>query len=452
MKSSNSRLKTITIILAILTIATYSNYAISQGVVTLPTAKKQTTTKQQSSKPDKNTTVQKIKANDTNYGRLAEQAYDSDNYADAIKYGELGAKQNNTRAITVLGDCYLYDRGEFGGAWKDYKKAMEYFQAAAGQNYVYAQYQLARCYQYGWGVTKNYSTARLWYAKVIENLDANKKWIEKAKERYKECNYGTSYNTSGNYGELAYQACKSGNDSEALEYGKLGAVQKDIQAMVYLGDCFMYGYGVSQDYEEAVSYFQTAAEQNYGYAQYQLAQCYQNGWGVTKNHTTALHWYSKAIENPNSTAYCVEEAKENYQKCNNDTSYSYNNYGELAAKAYSLNIHTDVIKYGELGADLYDAKAMTTLGLYYAYSCTPKKYDIAVAYFQKAAEQNYGEAQFELARCYQYGQGVTKDYTIACQWYTEVIENPDAPSVYVVNAKADYQKCNNGIPYSINRN
>ncbi len=312
MKSSNSRLKTITIILAILTIATYSNYAISQGVVTLPTAKKQTTTK-------------KTKTTVSDYGKLAEQSYNRSNYTNAIKYGELGAKQNNAQAITVLGECYW---GGLGVS-KDYEKAASYYRTAAEQNYWYAQHLLGVCYQYGHGVTKNYSTACQWYAKVIENPETTEEYINLAKELYQKCSYAALYKSGNNnisdnddsYGELAVQTYCAELYVGAVRYGTLGAARNDARAMTILGYCYLNGSAIQRSNEYAVSYFMKAAEQDFYMAQYQLGLCYLYEIGVPKNYATARQWLAKAIENPKSADWVIYKAKKHYKACNNGVAY-----------------------------------------------------------------------------------------------------------------------------------
>jgi len=47
-------------------------------------------------------------------------------------------------------------------------------------------------------------------------------------------------------------------------------------------------------------------------------------------------------------------------------------------------------------------------------------------WFRRAAEQNYGWAQFNLGLCYQTGQGVAKGYAEAVKWYRKAAEQNDA--------------------------
>ena len=57
-----------------------------------------------------------------------------------------------------------------------------------------------------------------------------------------------------------------------------------------------------------------------------------------------------------------------------------------------------------------------------------KDYAEAVKWYRKAAEQGNAEAQYNLGECYEYGHGVRKDYAEAERWYRLAAEhgNTDA--------------------------
>ena len=46
----------------------------------------------------------------------------------------------------------------------------------------------------------------------------------------------------------------------------------------------------------------------------------------------------------------------------------------------------------------------------------------AAEWYQKAAEQGLGSAQYQLGRCYEGGHGVTKDLTKAAEWYQKAAD------------------------------
>ena len=162
---------------------------------------------------------------------------------------------------------------------------------------------------------------------------------------------------------------------EAVKWYRKAANLGHADAQNDLGVCYHNGNGVTKDLIEAVKWFRKAADQGLAYAQYSLGYCYQNGQGVEKDLTVAEQWYSKAAAQGDEDA---QEALEELQ----------------AAKAAKLY---------EAGQSFYERNDFTQ----------------AVAYFRKAAEQGYDEAQCHLGYCYEYGWGVTMDWAVAEQWYSK---------------------------------
>ena len=59
-------------------------------------------------------------------------------------------------------------------------------------------------------------------------------------------------------------------------------------------------------------------------------------------------------------------------------------------------------------------------------------YTKAVEYFQKAAEQGYAMAQYNLALCYGKGEGVTKNYTEAVKWFKKAAAQGHSDAINVL--------------------
>lgn len=107
-----------------------------------------------------------------------------------------------------------------------------------------AMCMLGSCYQHGWGVDDDMSSAVEWYRKAV---DAD------------------------------------------------GHVSPD--ALCGLGDCYAGGKGVKQDWEKAVALYRQAAEMDDPEAQYLLARCYDDGHGVETDMKEAVRLYKKAANN-----------------------------------------------------------------------------------------------------------------------------------------------------------
>ncbi|MCL1960659.1 MAG: sel1 repeat family protein, partial [Desulfovibrionaceae bacterium] len=98
-----------------------------------------------------------------------------------------------------------------------------------------AQFQLARRYEAGQGVTQNYQQALFWYQKA--------------------------------------------------------AAQNHVIAQNNLGGMYNTGRGVAQDRAQAAAWYRKAAEQGSAAAQNNLGGMYKNGQGVAKDNEQAVFWF-----------------------------------------------------------------------------------------------------------------------------------------------------------------
>ena len=80
------------------------------------------------------------------------------------------------------------------------------------------------------------------------------------------------------------------------------AEQGDGEAQYRLGDMYLSGEGVPQDYVEAVRWFRLAAEQGYAEAQDKLGAMYMDGQGVPQDYAEAARWYLLAAEQGETSA------------------------------------------------------------------------------------------------------------------------------------------------------
>ncbi len=74
------------------------------------------------------------------------------------------------------------------------------------------------------------------------------------------------------------------------------AMQGNADAQGLIGDMYIDGTGVAQDYLEAAAWYGRAAEQGDAYGQYSLALMYDEGNDVPQSYEMAAKWYFKAAE------------------------------------------------------------------------------------------------------------------------------------------------------------
>lgn len=126
-----------------------------------------------------------------------------------------------------------YQRGDMAGAWFA-------FWSLARKGDPAAQFNLSRLYQFGQGVERDLTQARL--------------WIEAA------------------------------------------ARQGFAPAMFTLGQYHHLGLGVSPNPIEARRWYEAAAEAGYGIAQFNIGLMYETGLGGTRDLVAARAWYARAAE------------------------------------------------------------------------------------------------------------------------------------------------------------
>jgi len=88
----------------------------------------------------------------------------------------------------------------------------------------------------------------------------------------------------------------------AREWYEKAAAQGLSQAQNSLGALYHNGQGVSRDYATARGWFEKAAAQDNAWAQHNLGVLYLNGQGVPQDYATAVEWFEKAAAQDNAWA------------------------------------------------------------------------------------------------------------------------------------------------------
>jgi TPR repeat protein len=154
--------------------------------------------------------------------------------------------------------------------------ASDWFQKAANQGHMEAQYKLAEKYYYGNGIAQDYAEAGNWYRKAAEQGHADAQY-----------SLGLIYE---------YAKGVAPDLVEAVKWLRKAAEQGHSAAQNNLGVAYARGEGVAQSYTEAVKWYRKAAEQGEAYAQNNLGARYYSGTGVAKDYAVAVKWYWKAAE------------------------------------------------------------------------------------------------------------------------------------------------------------
>nr|KAG5711563.1 hypothetical protein BaRGS_016745 [Batillaria attramentaria] len=140
--------------------------------------------------------------------------------------------------------------------------AVKHLQLSSQLGHAPSYFNLALCYQMGYGVEKDLNQAVFNLALMTMNGEGG---ITKDKER-------------------------------AMELLNTAAMQGLAQAQTYLGVYYTEVEDDQQDFEQAASFFQAAADQDDAEGQYFLGICYENGWGVESSDEEAAKLYAAAAE------------------------------------------------------------------------------------------------------------------------------------------------------------
>jgi TPR repeat protein len=210
--------------------------------------------------------------------QTAFNSYQKGDFSTAFNEWTLLAKKGDSNAQFNL--ARMYARGE--GVTRDDKAAVIWYTRSAEQDYANAQYNLGWMYSKGRGVAQHDKAAVKWYTRAAEQGDSDAQY-----------NLGVRYGK----GEGVTQDYKA-----AVMWYTRAAEQGDSDAQNSLGVRYAKGEGVTRDDKAAVMWYTRAAEQGNDHAQNNLGLRYSSGEGVTKDNKAAVMWFTRAAEQGNSSA------------------------------------------------------------------------------------------------------------------------------------------------------
>lgn len=261
-----------------------------------------------------------------------------------------------------------------------FKAAFALFRKAAERDHPLALLRLGLLYDRGQGVTKDPSQAKqIWskLGKFISQLTA----LSAEDNAEAQCNLGECY---------LYGAGVTKDEREGMRYLHLAAAQKHADAQFLLAFYYFTGRGVTKDVYQGVHYCRLAADQGNAAAQCNMGVVYLTGGnGVEKDEREAVRYFRLAA--------VQEHAAGQYQlgQC-----YWFG-WGGLAQDKQ------EAVRYFRQAAKQGDALAQVHLGLAYttAEGVARQDHSEAVTWFTMAAAQGHPEAQYRLGTFYHFGFG-----------------------------------------------
>ncbi|KAF9425373.1 hypothetical protein BGZ76_003294 [Entomortierella beljakovae] len=271
----------------------------------------------------------------------------------AMEWFLKAANQGNTQAQLNIG--LLYYRAY--GVMKDYTKAMEWYLKSASQGNILSYVLIGDLYRDGHGVSRNFSSSLMWYSKASnsgiacarisylyyygrglnrdygQGLDRDdlkaREWFIKAADHgeklaqriidvigrdtdviqidnskliewYLKCISGKTEirESAGDLARYGYSIVKPENRTAFSYYIR----SHGPGALRSVGEFFLEGCFVNQDFNKAMYYFLKAEEEGDVQALYNIGYMYENGHGVPQDISEARKWYIRARDEGHTEA------------------------------------------------------------------------------------------------------------------------------------------------------
>lgn len=193
------------------------------------------------------------------------------------------ANEGNLEDQMNLAYMYLYGTN---GVKQDFAQAFKYYQMAADQNNPIALNNLGSLYFNGIGTDVNMPKALEYFTKAAELGNDNA-----------ATNLAFIYLKGG--------AKDPARNKKAMDLFKNAAASGNNIAKFMLGYAYYIGFVYPQNYDKAFKLVRSAAQKNgkLDEAQIVLAEMYINGRGTVQNYTQGINAYRAAVNQGNSEAY-----------------------------------------------------------------------------------------------------------------------------------------------------
>ncbi len=215
------------------------------------------------------------------------EARKEEDYLEAIKFFFKAARQGSIEAQYQIGLTYE-------AYYKDWLKAVNWYRKVAQQGLTRAHYALGYMYKEGRGVKPNMLEAVYWW-----NLAVLSKDDYESKRALKHL-YGLDDIEDEDYDvrpQVITQKLKE--ELKVIEKARR-LIEKSKQNPEVVRNQFFelgkkyYSYSNYEDFKKAFYWYRKSAELGFSQAQYMLGNMYLNGQGVEQNYWEAIEYYHKA--------------------------------------------------------------------------------------------------------------------------------------------------------------
>jgi TPR repeat protein len=328
----------------------------------------------------------------------------------SMKYCMLAAKQDLVDAQFNLGITFYQDH--------KYDLALLWLSKAADNKCPDAMYQIGVMYATGSGVVQNIKLAVEWYRRAADLGDTDAQF--ELGQHYRNLSKSTLEDTAtatatANANVVKDAAIANANVVKDATFANANVVKDAAFANAnvvkdaafananVVKDAAFANANAAENKSLAKYWFTLAANQGCRKSQFQLALHYEelgnnsdDDNDVEKNKRLAFEW-------------CLKSAKLGFVDAQNLLGVWYNT-GFYGAQ------NSEQSKYWFLRAAKQGcAASQYSIGIEYL---ELKRYGEMMYWLNRSAEQNDADAEFEIGKCFEFGQGVKIDLTIAKSMYT----------------------------------
>ena len=189
-------------------------------------------------------------------------------------------KRTLTLALVLIAACSFASGADYYdglAAFKagDYEAALEEWKPLAEAGFPEAQYQLARMYHRGYAVQDDAEAARLYELAAVQD----------------------HVMAQNNLGVMYEQGRGVERDEALAAQWYLKAAQQGLTvAQANLAVLYEEGRGLPADEQQAAQWYRLAGESGHASSQYRLARLFDEGVGVEQSDSKASSWYRKAAK------------------------------------------------------------------------------------------------------------------------------------------------------------
>lgn len=241
-------------------------------------------------------------------------------------------------------------------------------------------------------------------------------------------------------------------DAQSYEQVLKLAEEGDGASMYRLAMMYYNGEQTDKDVKQALRWFRESAKEEYVPAMLRMMQFYRDGEQVKQNFQLSMSWVKKAAATGDPRGqFALADAYIYGLAGRQDVDAGLAILGERAA----LGDESAERLVEKVLGDIQDARERFDAGIrnpstasgYYEMGMYCQKGDgyytyprEAAEYFQKAAEKEHVDAQYQLACAYYYGEGVKKNEELCVQWLEKAAAKSHKEAMELLNGIQEKQK------------